>query len=70
MYVIIMYYTWFDLSSTWAHAVITHTFFNSSETMRRQKAGVSFHDPKTVGNVTSSENFPNNDVTDHDPKAR
>ncbi|KOB72991.1 Uncharacterized protein OBRU01_11449 [Operophtera brumata] len=41
---------------------------NDPETMRRQKAGVSFHDPKTVVNVTSSENDPNLDVTDHDPK--
>lgn len=36
--------------------------------MRRQKAGVSFHDPNTVGNVTSSENVSGLDVTDHDPK--
>ncbi|KAG6458418.1 uncharacterized protein LOC115448815 [Manduca sexta] len=43
---------------------------NDPGTMRRHKAGVSFHDPNKVANATSSsaEFIPNIDVTDHDPK--
>lgn len=36
--------------------------------MKRHKAGVSFHDPSHVTNVTSSADVPDIDVTDHDPK--
>lgn len=38
--------------------------------MKRHKPGVSFHDPKQTANVTSSDNVPTNDVTDHDPKVK
>ncbi|XP_059061293.1 uncharacterized protein LOC131854181 [Achroia grisella] len=41
---------------------------NQPDAMKRHKAGVSFHDPSNVANVTSSDNIPTVDVTDHDPK--
>ncbi|CAH0598388.1 unnamed protein product [Chrysodeixis includens] len=42
---------------------------NDPDTMRRHKAGVSFHDPNKVNATsTSSESVPAVDVTDHDPK--
>ncbi|XP_023946641.2 uncharacterized protein LOC112051995 isoform X2 [Bicyclus anynana] len=41
---------------------------NDPGTMKRHKPGVSFHDPNQTANVTSSDNVPTNDVTDHDPK--
>ncbi|XP_045519653.1 uncharacterized protein LOC123711216 isoform X1 [Pieris brassicae] len=41
---------------------------NDPEAMKRHKAGVSFHDPSHVSNVTSSAGVPDIDVTDHDPK--
>ena len=39
-----------------------------TDTMKRHKAGVKFHDPNQKANVTSPENVPTVDVTDHDPK--
>ncbi|CAG4995515.1 unnamed protein product [Parnassius apollo] len=41
---------------------------NDPGTMKRHKAGVSFHDPKQMANMTSSDPVPSIDVTDHDPK--
>ncbi|XP_026737936.1 uncharacterized protein LOC113501112 isoform X2 [Trichoplusia ni] len=42
---------------------------NDPDTMRRHKAGVSFHDPNKVNTTsTSSESVPTADITDHDPK--
>ncbi|XP_045507045.1 uncharacterized protein LOC123703177 [Colias croceus] len=41
---------------------------NDPDTMKRHKAGISFHDPGRSSNVTSSGNVPMADVTDHDPK--
>ncbi|KAM3958016.1 uncharacterized protein ACR2FA_007967 [Aphomia sociella] len=41
---------------------------NQPDAMKRHKAGVSFHDPSNVVNVTSSDTVPTVDVTDHDPK--
>ncbi|KPJ20094.1 hypothetical protein RR48_02847 [Papilio machaon] len=41
---------------------------NDPGTMKRHKAGVSFHDPMQRGNMTSSDPVPSVDVTDHDPK--
>ncbi|XP_068624078.1 uncharacterized protein [Battus philenor] len=41
---------------------------NDPGTMKRHKAGVSFHDPKQRGNMASSDTVPSVDVTDHDPK--
>ncbi|XP_072946425.1 uncharacterized protein [Epargyreus clarus] len=41
---------------------------NRPETMKRHKAGVSFHDPNQKTNLTASDSVPAVDVTDHDPK--
>ncbi|CAG9792544.1 unnamed protein product [Diatraea saccharalis] len=41
---------------------------NHPDTMKRHKAGVSFHDPSHTANVTSPESVPTADVTEQDPK--
>ncbi|XP_046972470.1 uncharacterized protein LOC124539218 [Vanessa cardui] len=41
---------------------------NDPGTMKRHKAGIKFHDPNQKANVTSLDNVPTVDVTDHDPK--
>ncbi|XP_041971355.1 uncharacterized protein LOC121727543 [Aricia agestis] len=41
---------------------------NRPETMKRHKAGVSFHDPDQSTNATSSDNMPSADIADHDSK--
>ncbi|XP_053620129.1 uncharacterized protein LOC128680765 isoform X2 [Plodia interpunctella] len=41
---------------------------NQPDAMKRHKAGVSFHDPNNIDNITSPDNVPTIDVTDHDPK--
>ncbi|RVE45009.1 hypothetical protein evm_010327 [Chilo suppressalis] len=41
---------------------------NQPGTMKRHKAGVSFHDPSHTTNVTSPESVPTADITEQDPK--